>query len=118
MEQGQKFSTVYADPPWSYNNEASRAAAVNHYPTLSVAEICAEPVSELIEENAHLHLWTTSCFLREALQVIDAWNVSSNPHMHFQNRLITIEMVRVIGNVRVGSITLSLKFNSKRLRVR
>jgi len=73
VAQGQKFPTIYADPPWDYDNAASRAAAVNHYPTMSVDEICAEPVKELADENSHLHLWTTNGLLREAFDVIDAW---------------------------------------------
>jgi len=73
LEQGRKFATIYADPPWQYENEASRAAATNHYATMSVDDICAEPISDLAEDNAHLHLWTTSSFLPEALHVIDAW---------------------------------------------
>ena len=35
-----EFTTVIADPPWSYNNTASRGAADNHYPTMSTEEIC------------------------------------------------------------------------------
>ena len=35
--------------------------------------ICAEPVSKLVADNAHLHLWTTNAFLREAFTVIEAW---------------------------------------------
>jgi N6-adenosine-specific RNA methylase IME4 len=73
VEQARKFPTIYADPPWPYENEASRAAAVNHYPTMSLDAICAEPVHHLVEDNAHLHLWTTNAFLREAFDVIDAW---------------------------------------------
>ena len=73
VDQGRRFPTVYADPPWAYDNEASRGAAVNHYPTMSVQEICSEPVRDLSEENAHLHLWTTNGFLREAFGVIEAW---------------------------------------------
>ena len=53
---GLKFSTIYADPPWQYSNSASRGAAVNHYPTMTTEEICAEPVASLIGEPAHLHL--------------------------------------------------------------
>jgi N6-adenosine-specific RNA methylase IME4 len=68
-----KFPTIYADPPWAYDNEASRAAAVNHYPTMTLDAICREPVRELAEEHAHLHLWATNGFLREAFDVIDAW---------------------------------------------
>jgi len=71
--EGRKFSTIYADPPWPYQNVASRAAAVNHYPTMPLEDICREPVRELVEKDAHLHLWTTNAFLRDAFTVIDAW---------------------------------------------
>jgi N6-adenosine-specific RNA methylase IME4 len=69
----RRFSTIYADPPWPYENEASRAAAINHYSTMSLEAIRAEPVWKLAEKNAHLHLWTTNAFLGEALALIDAW---------------------------------------------
>lgn len=72
-ESGARFSTVYADPPWRYLNAASRGAASNHYPTMSLEEICKEPVEPLLNPNAHLHLWTTNGFLREAFEVIEAW---------------------------------------------
>ncbi len=70
---GHQFSTVLADPPWRYHNTASRGAAQNHYPTMSVADICAEPVQRLVAENAHLHLWTTNAFLEPAFEVMRAW---------------------------------------------
>ncbi len=73
VDRGCKFPTIYADPPWPYENKASRGAAVNHYPTMSISEICAEPIPQLAEEDAHLHLWTTNAFLREAMDVIDTW---------------------------------------------
>jgi N6-adenosine-specific RNA methylase IME4 len=70
---GHRFGTVYADPPWQYSNTAARGAAENHYRTMTLREICSEPVSSLLTENAHLHLWTTNAFLRESFQVIRAW---------------------------------------------
>jgi len=73
IDEGWKYPTIYADPPWSYDNKASRGAADNHYATMSLDEICAEPVAELADDNAHLHLWTTNGFLREAFTVIEAW---------------------------------------------
>jgi len=73
LSAGQRFGAIYADPPWAYDNESSRAAAVDHYPVMSVDEICNEPVRDLAEPNAHLHLWTTNSFLPDAFQVIDAW---------------------------------------------
>ena len=73
VDAGVRFRTVYADPPWQYSNIASRGAANNHYTTLGIKEICAEPVCELVDDDAHLHLRTTNGFLREAFTVIEAW---------------------------------------------
>lgn len=70
---GQRFATVYADPPWQYGNQGTRASTDNHYGTMTVEQICAEPVKDLVEENAHLHLWTTNAFLFDAKTVMEAW---------------------------------------------
>lgn len=69
----EKFATIYADPPWSYGNQATRACTDKHYVTMGIADICAMPVKDYAAENAQLHLWTTSGFLREAFDVIEAW---------------------------------------------
>lgn len=73
IEFGAKYSTIYADPPWPYSNTAARGAAENHYRTMTMDEIRNEPVRALATEQAHLHLWTTNAFLREAFDVIRAW---------------------------------------------
>lgn len=73
LAQRAKFPTIYADPPWPYSNTAARGAAQNHYRTLTLDAICNEPVGQLAAEKAHLHLWTTNAFLREAFDVIRAW---------------------------------------------
>ena len=73
IDSGQKFGTVYADPPWQYSNQATRSSTNNHYKTMTVDEICQLPISELTAENAHLHLWTTNAFLFQAKEVLEAW---------------------------------------------
>jgi len=73
IRQGEKFGTIYADPPWRYSNKGTRSAAEKQYPTLSFEELAAMPIAELTEENAHLHLWTTNAFLHEALHLIEKW---------------------------------------------
>ena len=70
---GERFRCIYADPPWAYENTACRGAAAKHYRTMSLGEVCELPVRELADNEAHLHLWTTSSFLFEAKRVIDAW---------------------------------------------
>jgi N6-adenosine-specific RNA methylase IME4 len=43
------------------------------YPTMTLAEIKALPVSELAEPDAHLYLWTTNGFLRTAFELLETW---------------------------------------------
>jgi N6-adenosine-specific RNA methylase IME4 len=71
---GEKFGTIYADPPWQYRKSFGRASAAKHYKgTMSIDELCALPVGELAADNAHLHLWTTTSFIMESRRVIEAW---------------------------------------------
>jgi len=70
---GQTFSTIYADPPWQYGNQATRASTGDHYAGMSVDDICALPIMPLAAENAHLHLWTTNAFLFDAQRVLESW---------------------------------------------
>lgn len=35
----KKYSIIYADPPWSYQNRGTRAAASKHYDTMTIEEI-------------------------------------------------------------------------------
>ena len=75
----KKYKIIYADPPWAsekgwWNNKAWKASRFEeHYPTLSVDEICELPVSQLTTQDAHLYLWTTSRNLLKG----DAWRVGT-----------------------------------------
>jgi N6-adenosine-specific RNA methylase IME4 len=74
IDAGQTFGTIYADPPWRYNNAAARGAAAKHYDgTMAVADICALPVDRLAASDAHLYLWVTTAFLFETPKILDAW---------------------------------------------
>jgi N6-adenosine-specific RNA methylase IME4 len=73
IDSAKKFGCIYADPPWSYDNQATRASTDNHYETMSVDEIAALPIAELAADAAHLHLWTTNAFLFESEKIITAW---------------------------------------------
>lgn len=73
LAAGSVFPTIYADPPWSYRNRSSRAAAENHYRTLTLLELSKLPVKELAAEDAHLHLWATVPLLPDALELMSAW---------------------------------------------
>lgn len=73
IEKGKQFSTIYADPPWQYGNQGTRAATENHYSGLSVEELMQLPIRQLAAPNAHLHLWTTNAFLFDCQRIMEAW---------------------------------------------
>lgn len=72
----RRYPIVYADPPWSYENPpigASNRSIENHYPTMTLEEICRLPVADIAADDALLYLWATAPKLRECMEVIEAW---------------------------------------------
>ena len=75
------FTTIVADPPWPYEDIASRGAAEDHYDVMEIDAICdlevgGRRVRDLAPAHgAHLYLWTPGIHLREgwALRVVRAW---------------------------------------------
>ena len=80
------YSTVVADPPWPYNangvalpitvknnGELSRGVSNMGFSTLSIDDLCAMPVGDLADRNAHLYLWVTNAFMEEGHQIARAW---------------------------------------------
>lgn len=76
------YRTIVADPPWPQKGagplrgregflDASGASKAMPYALMSVAEIKALEVPAA--PDAHLYLWTTSRFLRDAFDVLEAW---------------------------------------------
>lgn len=105
------FGCVYADPPWQYGNQATRASTDNHYNTMTIGELCNMPVSELVADDAHLHLWTTNSFIREAFQLIEAWG------FEYRSMFVWVKPQMGIGNYwRVSHeiMLLGIRGNAKR----
>lgn len=73
MPEAGKYGIVYADPPWRYDMKRGNGVAENHYPTMSIEEICALPVTDLAARDSALFLWATFPQLNEAFRVIEAW---------------------------------------------
>ncbi|MDO8673071.1 MAG: MT-A70 family methyltransferase [Dehalococcoidia bacterium] len=70
-----KYRVLYADPPWAYGNTMPESYGVqdDHYPTITMAELCALPVKDIAEDNAVLFLWVTSPILHDCFELIAAW---------------------------------------------
>jgi len=84
------FRCIVADPPWKvkrgpkpggYKTENGRQVWHNTrtatedlaYPTMTVDEICALPVKEMADEDAHLYLWTINRYIEQSYAVARAW---------------------------------------------
>lgn len=75
---GKKYRTIYADPPWQFQNKTGKVAPehkrLTRYGTMTVEEIGQLPVSELAADGgAHLYLWVPNALLPEGLMVMKAW---------------------------------------------
>lgn len=73
----KKFKTVVADPPWQFQNRTGKMAPehkrLNRYSTMKLEDIFEIPVSEVVEDKAHLYLWVPNALLPEGLAVMKAW---------------------------------------------
>jgi N6-adenosine-specific RNA methylase IME4 len=72
------YRTIVADPPWRYGNTSTRGAAEDHYPTMTIEQLCdlnvnGRAVGDCVADDAHLYLWVTNNFLREGFDVLDGW---------------------------------------------
>ncbi len=82
-----RYRTICADPPWEQpdSGRRTRSTAGNWtgkwlgyeskvpYDRMTLDAIRALPVRALAEDDAHLYLWTTNRFLRDAYEVVEAW---------------------------------------------
>jgi hypothetical protein len=78
----RKYPVIYADPPWKFyvfnENAGLSGQAADHYPSMTIEEICAQPISDLATDDAVLFLWCVNAELPGALEVIKRWGFESN----------------------------------------
>lgn len=74
---GKTYKTIYADPPWQFQNRTGKVAPehkrLSRYSTMSLDEIKQLPVSEVADTKCHLYLWVPNALLPEGLEVMKAW---------------------------------------------
>jgi len=86
----KKYNVIYADPPWKikagrplsgYKMEdgkqlfipTSNKSRDTEYPSMTIEEIKALPISEITEKDCHLYMWVTNSHLPFAFDVIKSW---------------------------------------------
>lgn len=107
-----KFGAIVADPPWRYGNTSTRGAAEDHYPTMSIQELCDLDIArERAADQSHLYLWVTAGHLPEGFKVMEAWGfeyktylVWVKPQMGMGN-YFRVSTELVLFGVRGGLVT-------------
>lgn len=75
-----KYSIVYADPPWQYRSKEclAKKSILNgelntHYPTMTMDELKQIPINEFTEKDSLLFMWVVSPMLDECIELLKCW---------------------------------------------
>jgi len=71
----KKYDLIYTDPAWSYNKKVGQGIADDQYSTMSLEDIKALPVNDLLNNDGVVYMWVTFPMLREAFEVINTWDL-------------------------------------------
>lgn len=67
---GKKYKTIYADPPWQFQNRTGKVAPehkrLTRYGTMRLEDIKHLPVADVADEKSHLYLWVSQRLLPRA----------------------------------------------------
>lgn len=75
----KKYGAVLADPPWSFQvwgeDTGHGRSAASHYPTMTLADLMALPVGDLLADDAALFMWAVWPQLPDAIKLGEAWGL-------------------------------------------
>lgn len=71
----KKYSIIYADPPWTYENPKNNDPKMGGitYDTMTLDEIKLLPIVDICQKDCTLFMWVTMPKLKEGLAVIESW---------------------------------------------
>lgn len=70
------YPVILCDCPWEYRVWSKKGAdrsPAKHYNTMTTADLCALPVSQIAAKDAMLFMWATFPNLLDCINVMDAW---------------------------------------------
>ena len=74
---GKTYKTIYADPPWQFQNRTGKVAPEHkrlaRYTTMKLEDIKQIPVKDVADAKSHLYLWVPNALLPQGLEVMEAW---------------------------------------------
>jgi N6-adenosine-specific RNA methylase IME4 len=75
----RSYDLLVIDPPWpfkTWSQKGQSRSASKHYSVMTLAEIAALPVRELLKDDGYILLWTTGVTLLDAGAVIQGWGIT------------------------------------------
>ena len=76
-EQETKYSIIYCDPPWSFNNKKTggsmKSGSATQYDVMSLNDIKSLPIESIAADDCVLFMWWVGSQPQEALDVVRAW---------------------------------------------
>jgi N6-adenosine-specific RNA methylase IME4 len=87
---GRPFGTVLADPPWRFTNRTGKVAPehkrLSRYDTMTVKDIAALPVADLMSKQSHCYLWVPNALMAEGLTVLENWGFTYKANIVWAKR--------------------------------
>ena len=83
----EKYAVILCDPPWQYTSgdqhstEEQETVLGDHYPSMTLPDICSLPQAKLAATDSVLFLWCTSPTLEEAFAVVNSWGFNYKASM-------------------------------------
>ena len=79
-----KYSIIYADPPWEYKQKQMNFQnydkgkkysndVTEHYPTIPLTELKKLPITKIASDNCLLYMWATNPNLDIAIELGKSW---------------------------------------------
>jgi N6-adenosine-specific RNA methylase IME4 len=96
--KAHSYDLIVVDPPWpfkTWSQAGQGKSASTHYRVMTMADITALPVRELLKADAVVLLWTTGALLAQAVAVMQAWGIT------FKTEIAWRKVTRN-GKVRMG----------------
>lgn len=80
MNGQKKYNVIYADPPWSYDNQSvkgirqkSNSAVASKYDLMTLNDLKKIPIKDIIEKDCVCFMWCVNPMLPEALELLKHW---------------------------------------------
>jgi N6-adenosine-specific RNA methylase IME4 len=93
------YDLAAVDPPWpfaTWSLAGQAKSASTKYRVMTLADIMALPVRQLLKDDAVVLLWTTGAMLEQALAVMQAWGIAYKTNLMWRK-------VTPSGKVRMGT---------------